>query len=54
MSGKRYSEEFKIEASKQVTERHHAVTEVADRLWVSRHPLYWWGRGQETPRQCNR
>lgn len=27
MSGKRYPEEFKIEAVKQVTERGHAATE---------------------------
>ncbi|HHQ1870276.1 TPA: transposase [Acinetobacter baumannii] len=29
MSSKRYPEEFKIEAVKQVTEKGHSVTEVA-------------------------
>lgn len=32
MSGKRYTDEFKIEAVKQVTERGHSVAEVANRL----------------------
>lgn len=31
MSGKRYTDEFKIEAVKQVTERGHSVAEVAQR-----------------------
>ncbi len=30
MSGKRYTEQFKIEAVKQVTERGRPVTEVGD------------------------
>lgn len=42
MSSKRYPEEFKIEAVKQVTERGHAVAEVATRLGVSQHGLYQW------------
>lgn len=29
MNNKRYTDEFKIEAVKQVTERGHAVTDVA-------------------------
>lgn len=40
MSGKRYTEEFKIEAVKQVTERGHPAAEVATRLGVSAHSLY--------------
>lgn len=32
MSGKRYTEEFKTEAVKQVTEHGHPATEVAARL----------------------
>ena len=35
MSGKRYPEEFKIEAVKQVTERFSKVSEVAQRLGVT-------------------
>lgn len=40
MSGKRYTEEFKIEAVKQVTERGHPAAEVAARSGVSAHSLY--------------
>jgi len=32
MSGKRYTEEFRIEAVKQVTDRGYKIGEVADRL----------------------
>ncbi len=39
---KRFPEEFKAEAVKQVTERGHPVAEVAERLDVSRHTLYKW------------
>ena len=39
---KRYTEEFKIAAVKQVTERQHPVAEVAERLGVSGHSLYAW------------
>lgn len=42
MSGKRYTEEFKAEAVKQVTERGHPVAEVASRLGVTTHSLYQW------------
>lgn len=44
MSGKRYTEEFKAEAVKQVTERGPPVAEVASRLGVTRHSLYEWLR----------
>ncbi len=36
----RVTEEFKIEAVKQVTDRGHLVAEVAVRLGVSSHSLY--------------
>ena len=49
MSGKRYPEEFKIEAVKQVTERGHAATEVAARLGVSSHSLYQWVKRYSVP-----
>jgi transposase len=42
MSGKRYTEEFKVEAVKQVSERGHPVAEVASRLGVTTHSLYQW------------
>ncbi len=40
--GKRYTEPFKIEAVKQVTERGYSVVEVADRLGISTKTLYGW------------
>ena len=42
MSSKRYPEEFKIEAVKQVTEKGHNVAEVAARLGTTTHSLYAW------------
>jgi transposase len=52
MSGKRYTEEFKVEAVKQVTERDRPVAEVASRLGVTSYSLYQWikryGVSQET------
>jgi len=42
MSNKRYTEEFKIEAVKQVTERDYSVREVAKRLGVTTSSLNSW------------
>lgn len=42
MSSKRYPEEFKIEAVKQVVDRGHSVAEVASRLGTTTHSLYAW------------
>ena len=43
MSGQiRYSDEFKIDAVAQVTERGYSVKEVAERLGVSTKSLYTW------------
>ena len=42
MSNKRYPEEFKIEAVKQVTDRGQSVAEVASRLGTTTHSLYAW------------
>lgn len=39
MSGKRYTDEFKIEEVKQVTERGHSVADVAQRLGITTHSL---------------
>ena len=39
--GKRYTEEFKIEAVKQVTERGYSVQDVAERLGVTTKSLYY-------------
>ena len=40
MSGKRYTDEFKIEAVKQITEGGYPVQEVAARLGVTTKSLY--------------
>ena len=42
MSRKRYPEEFKIEAVKQVTEKGHSVASVANRIGTTTHSLYAW------------
>lgn len=42
MSNKRYPDEFKIEAVKQITERGHGVADVSARIGVSQHSLYQW------------
>ena len=46
MRGKRYPEEFKIQAVKQVTDQGRTMTSVAERLGVSYKSLHDWG--------CNR
>jgi transposase len=45
----RYTQEFKNEAVKQVTEQQHPVAEVADRLGASGHSLYAWIKRYNTP-----
>ena len=42
MSGKRYPEEFKIEAVKQVTDRGYKLSEVAERLGVTTKSMHNW------------
>ena len=49
MSAKRYTEEFKIEAVKQVTERGHRLAEVAIRLGVTTHSMYAWMKRYGVP-----
>jgi transposase len=49
MSNKRYPEEFKIEAVKQVTERGHSAPDVAKRLGVSQPTLYEWMKKYALP-----
>ena len=43
--GKRYTQEFKEAAVKQITERGYSVAEVAERLDICTKTLYHW-RGQ--------
>ena len=49
MSRVRYTEEFKTEAVKQVTERGHPVAGVAARLGVSAFSLYQWMKRYAKP-----
>ena len=49
MSQKRFPEEFKIEAVKQITQRGHAVAEVSARLGVRQHSLYKWIKAHAGP-----
>jgi transposase len=42
MSGKRYTDEFKIEAVKQVLDRGYKIGEVAKRLGVTTKSLHDW------------
>jgi len=49
MSNPRYTEEFKIEAVKQVADRGHSAAEVAARLGVSVHSLYQWLKRYDKP-----
>jgi transposase len=49
MNQKRYPEEFKIEAVRQIVDRGHPVAEVSTRLGVSQHSLYKWIKQQQTP-----
>ena len=44
MSSKRYTDEFRQEAVKQVTEHGYKVADVAARLGVSTYSLYDWIR----------
>ena len=49
MSSKRYPDEFKIEAVKQVTDRGYPVADVAARIGVSQHSLYEWIKKYSLP-----
>lgn len=53
--GKRYPEEFKIEAVKQVAERGYSVMDVSQRLDVLTKTLYHWVAkfGASSPKQQN-
>lgn len=50
MGAKRYTDEFKIEAVRQVTDQGHRVAEVAERLGITACSLYAWksqfGKGE--------
>lgn len=42
MAAIRFTEEFRVEAVRQVTERNRSVAEVSAALGVSTHSLYAW------------
>ena len=54
MASKRFTDEFKAEAVKQVSERGYTVTEVAERLGVSSHSLYGWLRERGISREVRK
>jgi len=49
MKSKRYTEEFKKEAVKQITERGYSVADVALRLGTTTHSLYAWLKKFDEP-----
>ncbi len=49
MSSKRFTEEFKLEAVKLITERQYSIAEVSARLGVSTHSLYAWVKKYNQP-----
>ena len=49
MSSKRYTEEFKIAAVKQVAQGGYPASEVAARLGISIHSLYAWTKRYGVP-----
>lgn len=49
MGKPRFTEEFKIDAIKQITERGHSVSDVSHRLGVSTHSLYAWMKQYSPP-----
>lgn len=49
MSGKRYTNEFRIEAVEQLTGRGCSVPDVAQRLGIATHGLYAWKAKFEKP-----
>jgi transposase-like protein len=42
MGKARFSDDFKLDAIKQITERGYSVADVSQRLGVSTHSLYGW------------
>jgi transposase len=49
MGQPRFTEEFKIDAIKQITERGYSVADVSKRLGVSTHSLYGWIKRHAAP-----
>ena len=49
MSSKRYTDEFKIEAVKQIRDQGHSAYEVSKRLGIATDTLYRWARQFSKP-----
>jgi transposase len=49
MSGKRYTDEFKLEAVRQCVDQGHAPRDVAKRLGINSHSLYTWIKRYKKP-----
>ena len=49
MGHPRFTEDFKTDAVKQITERGHSVSDVSQRLGVSTHSLYAWTKRYASP-----
>jgi transposase len=45
-----FTEDFKVDAIKQITERGHSVADVSKRLGVITHSLYSWMKRLGLPR----
>ena len=54
MVNKRFIEEFKLEAIKQITERHLPIAEVSARLGVSTYSPYAWVKKYSEPEPIRR
>ena len=49
MSQLKFTDDFKIDAVKQITERGYSVADVSKRLGVSTHSLYQWKKRLSKP-----
>ena len=49
MISKRFTEEFKLEAIKLITERQYSISEVSSRLGVTTNSLYAWLKKYNQP-----
>lgn len=49
MSGKRYTDEFRIEAARQVAERGDSVADVVRRSGITTHSPYAWRAKSDKP-----
>jgi transposase len=49
MAHPKFTDDFKIDAVKQITERGYSVADVSERLGVSKHSLYAWMKRLATP-----